>query len=316
MFNYNHLYYFYMTAKSGGVTVAAKALRIAQPSLSSQLRVLEGAVDRKLFHKVGRHMELTHDGEVAYGYCRKIFESAEEYADVLNQTDQSRGPRVRIGVTDEIERPFITDLVSAIVREKEMSKQPMVSMYSEPHAELLGQLQTRQIDLLLSNQSAYGEDLQVLASVEMPVALIISPKLLKGIKVSREASVVQLLKTLPGGLVLPTTKLRLRSEIDLFLQKQHVQKQVVFESDILAAVIRAVIDGAGIGFIPFPYVAREINHGTLKSFGPEGGYWKNRLLLISLKKKELDPMIKEFRDAVLKIDLGLGKSPKLGLKST
>jgi LysR family transcriptional activator of nhaA len=305
MFNYNHLYYFYMTAKSGGVTAAAKVLKIAQPSLSSQLRVLESAVGRKLFHKVGRRIELTHDGEVAYGYCRKIFESAEEYADVLNQTDQSRGPRVRIGVTDEIERPFITDLVSAIVREKEMSKQPMISMYSESHGELLGQLQTRQIDLLLSNQSAYGDDLQVLASVEMPVALVISPQLLRGVKAPRETTVVQLLKNLPGGLVLPTAKLRLRSEIDLFLQKQRVQKQVVFESDILAAVIRAVVDGAGIGFIPFPYVAREINHGTLKSFGPEGGYWRNRLLLISLKKTEYDPMIKEFREAVLKIDLGL-----------
>jgi LysR family transcriptional activator of nhaA len=310
MFNYNHLYYFYVTAKSGGVTSAAKVLRIAQPSLSTQLRVLEGAIDRKLFHKVGRRVELTPDGEIAYGYCRKIFESAEEYADVLNQTDQSRGPRIRIGVTDEIERPFITDLVSAIVREKETTKQPMVSMFSDTHAELLGQLQMRQIDLLLSNQSAYGEDLQILATVDMPVVLIISPKLLKGIKVPRDVSAAVLLKNLPGGLVLPTAKLRLRSEIDLFLQKQHVQKQVVFESDILAAVIRAAIDGAGIGFIPFPYIAREISHGTLKSFGPEGGYWRNRLLLISLKKNELDPTIKEFREAVLKIDSGLGKSPR------
>jgi LysR family transcriptional activator of nhaA len=310
MFNYNHRYYFYMTAKSGGVTSAAKALRIAQPSLSSQLRVLEGSVERKLFHKVGRRMELTPDGEVAYGYCRKIFESAEEYADVLNQTDQSRGPRIRIGVTEEIERPFVTDLVSAIVREKETAKQPMVSMYSDAHAELLSQLQTRQIDLLLSNQSAYGEDLQILASVDMPVVLVISPKLLKGIKVPRDTTVPSLLKILPGGLVLPTAKLRLRSEIDLFLQKQHVQKQVVFESDILAAVIRAAIDGAGIGFIPFPYVSREIGQETLKSFGPEGGYWKSRLLLISLKKKEFDPTIEEFREAVLKIDSGLEKSPR------
>lgn len=76
MFNYNHLYYFYMTAKSGGVTFAAKALRIAQPSLSAQLKVLENTLNRKLFHKVGRRMELTPDGEQAFGFCRKMFESA------------------------------------------------------------------------------------------------------------------------------------------------------------------------------------------------------------------------------------------------
>jgi LysR family transcriptional activator of nhaA len=310
MFNYNHLYYFYMTAKSGGVTFAAKALKVAQPSLSAQLRVLEGNLNRKLFHKVGRGMELTSDGEIAYGYCRKIFESAEEFADVLNHTDQSRGPRVRIGVTDEIERPFVTDLVSAIVREKEIAKQPMVSMYSDSHAELLSQLQTRQIDLLLSKQPAYGEELQILASVDMPVVLAISAKLLKGIKTPRESTVTQLLRTLPGGLVLPTAKLRMRSEIDLFLQKHHIRKQIVFESDLLAAVIRAIVDGAGMGFIPKPYIAREINHGSLKHFGPNGGYWKNRMLLISLKKKDLDPTIIEFRDAVLKLDTKTPKSTK------
>ena len=301
MFNYNHLYYFYMTAKSGGVSNAARALRIAQPSLSAQLKVLEGNLNRKLFHKVGRGIELTSDGEVAFGYCRKMFESAEEFADVLNQTEQSRGPRVRIGVTDEIERPFITDLVSAILREKDLAKQPMVSMVSDHHTELLGQLQTRQIDLLLSTQPAYGEELQILESVAMPVGLAISPKLLRGVKVPRDASISQLFKLLPGGLVLPTAKLRARSEIDLFLQKQHIRKQVVFESDILAAVIRAIIDGAGMGFVPLPYVARERNHGSLRIFGPAGGYWKNRLLLISLQKKSLDPLIQEFRDAVLKL---------------
>jgi LysR family transcriptional activator of nhaA len=304
MFNYNHLYYFYMTAKSGGVSYAAKALKIAQPSLSAQLKVLENNLNRKLFHKVGRGVELTPEGEIAFGYCRKIFESAEEFADVLNQTEQSRGSRVRIGVTDEIERPFITDLVSAILREKDLAKQPMVSMISDLHTELLGQLQTRQIDLLLSTQPAYGEDLQILESVNLPVGLAISPKLLRGLKVPKDATLSQLFKLLPGGLVLPTAKLRARSEIDLFLQKQHIRKQVVFESDILAAVIRAIIDGAGMGFVPLPYVARERNHGSLRIFGPAAGYWKNRLLLISLKKKSLDPLIQEFRDAVLKLDLG------------
>src|SRR5271170_7148184 len=111
MFNFNHLYYFYVTAKSGGVTLAAKSLRIAQRSLSAQLRVLEGALNQKLFQKVGRRMELSPDGQVAYGYCRRIFETAEEFSDFLKQSDQSKGTRVRIGVTDQIERPFVADLV-------------------------------------------------------------------------------------------------------------------------------------------------------------------------------------------------------------
>ena len=52
MYNFNHLYYFYVTAKSGGVNAAAQHLRISQPSLSSQLKVLERSLDLRLFEKV------------------------------------------------------------------------------------------------------------------------------------------------------------------------------------------------------------------------------------------------------------------------
>ena len=38
MYNYNHLYYFYVTAKAGGVNAAAQHLRISQPSLKQSAK--------------------------------------------------------------------------------------------------------------------------------------------------------------------------------------------------------------------------------------------------------------------------------------
>jgi LysR family transcriptional activator of nhaA len=66
MYNFNHLYYFYVTAKSGGVTAAAGHLRISQPSLSTQLKVLESELGLKLLQKTGRTVELTREGLVIY----------------------------------------------------------------------------------------------------------------------------------------------------------------------------------------------------------------------------------------------------------
>ena len=85
MYNFNHLYYFYITAKSGGVTAAAAHLRISQPSLSSQLKVLERALDVKLFQKVGRNNELTQAGSVIYGFCRRMFELSEEMGEQISR---------------------------------------------------------------------------------------------------------------------------------------------------------------------------------------------------------------------------------------
>src|SRR6187455_2202100 len=107
MYNYNHLYYFYVTAKSGGVGVAAKHLRISQPSLSSQLKVLESTLDTRLFRKVGRNNQLTEAGSIIYGYCRQMFEISEEMEEMISSRVPSAARRIHIGVSDEVDRPFV-----------------------------------------------------------------------------------------------------------------------------------------------------------------------------------------------------------------
>ena len=47
--NYHHLLYFWLAAREGGVTNAADELRLAQSTVSAQIRALENALDEKLF---------------------------------------------------------------------------------------------------------------------------------------------------------------------------------------------------------------------------------------------------------------------------
>src|SRR4051812_11724979 len=112
MYNYNHLYYFFVTAKSGGVNAAAKHLRISQPSLSSQLKILEASLDTRLFHRVGRNNQLTSAGSVIYGFCRQMFEISEEMGELISKQVPSAARRIHIGVSDEVDRPFVVEVVS------------------------------------------------------------------------------------------------------------------------------------------------------------------------------------------------------------
>ena len=116
MYNFNHLYYFFVTVKSGGVTTAAKHLRISQPSLSSQLKVLERSLDIKLFQKVGRNNEVTQAGSVIYGFCRRMFEVSEEMGELISQRVPSATRRINIGVSQEVDRPFVVDVVSLFLK--------------------------------------------------------------------------------------------------------------------------------------------------------------------------------------------------------
>ena len=66
--NYHHLLYFYTVAREGSVTRASEVLRLAQPTLSGQIRKLEEALDEKLFVREGRNLALTDVGRIVYRY--------------------------------------------------------------------------------------------------------------------------------------------------------------------------------------------------------------------------------------------------------
>ncbi|MCI2417642.1 LysR family transcriptional regulator [Saccharopolyspora sp. K220] len=64
--------YFVAVVDHGSVTKAAQSLYIAQPSLSQAIRSLERQLGVRLFHRTGRHLVLTPDGEAFVERARRI----------------------------------------------------------------------------------------------------------------------------------------------------------------------------------------------------------------------------------------------------
>lgn len=304
MFNYNHLYYFYVTAKLGGVSNAAQYLHISQPSLSSQIKVFESHIGKKLFEKKGRRLQLTGDGERAYAYAKKIFDIANDFAESLKSPTEQHRRRIRIGVTDQVERPFVADLISPLVKGQKKGEEKLFYVSSTSSERLLEQLRREEIDLLLTNKPVYAEDLEELAVAPMAVNLFVSTQNLKELKIriSKHTTPADFLNAVPWGLVIPSTKMKLRHETDVFFQEIKAQKKIVFESDIISVVGRAIVDGAGVGFLPRPYVVDEINNGLLTTLGPKAGYWKHTLYLLGRKESRYDDAIDDIVHSVQRLE--------------
>ncbi|WP_374031415.1 LysR family transcriptional regulator [Bdellovibrio bacteriovorus] len=304
MFNYNHLYYFYVTARLGGVSNAAKYLHISQPSLSSQIKVLESSIDQKLFEKRGRNLHLTPEGERTFAYCKKMFDVAADFAESLKSPTEKQSQRIRIGVSDQVERPFIADLLAPLIREQKRGVEKIFFVSSAPSDALVTQLRSREIDLLLTNKPIYADDVTELATAEMPVNLMVSTKNLKErkMRISRNTSALEFLNAVPWGLIIPSYKMKLRHETDLFFQEIRARKKVVFESDIMSVVGRAIVDGAGVGFLPVPYVMDEVQSGVLTLLGPKAGYWKHTLYLLGRKDEKEDETIQDLKKTVKRLE--------------
>jgi LysR family transcriptional regulator, transcriptional activator of nhaA len=295
MYNFNHLYYFYVVARTGGVNAAAKHLRISQPSLSSQIKVLERTLDVRLFQRVGRNNQLTSDGSVVYGFCRRMFEISEEMGELISKRVPSASRRIHIGVSDEVDRPFVIEIVSLFLKKHGLSQRPKVTVISGSHEQLTERLRFRELDVVVTQQAMIDPELEHLERAEVPVALTVSTKWNVGVS-KKNAKLSAVIGTIEGGegaqWLMPSSRFKLRTEIDQFFEINQLKGRIVFESDVIASLVRSVIDGIGMAFLPTIYIAREIREKSVRVVGPKDGYWKYRVWLACHSQSKDDVLIK------------------------
>lgn len=296
MFNYNHLFYFYSVVRHGGVTKAAKALHISQPSLTHQVKLLEGELGMKLLKRDGRNVALTQKGKRVYEFCARMFEIAGDLNSYVEGKTSGKTPRFELGVTREVERPFISEIFSKLLGLKGASMPPALSLVSDDHQRHLEKLLIEEIDLLVTTHAVLDPRTKTLAEIQMPVMPVLAAGLAQ--KMAKESSLSGIIKK--TGLVLPSERLLLRFETDSYLQKHRLKGHLKFESDAISGVIRAVEEGVGLGFLPVDYVARELKSKTLKRVNGEKTLWTHKIRFVCLAGAEKTPLISQIRSGLRK----------------
>lgn len=148
--NYHHLLYFWTVAKEGGVSKAAEALHLAQPTLSSQIKKLEKSIGHNLFDRSGRSLTLTETGHLVYRYADEIFGLGRELADVLhNRTDENRS-RLLVGVQGALPKLAVHDLLKPALESED--EQFQVVCFEGKLNELLGELAMHRLDVVLADR--------------------------------------------------------------------------------------------------------------------------------------------------------------------
>jgi LysR family transcriptional regulator, transcriptional activator of nhaA len=279
--NYNHLFYFYVTAKLNGVTIAAKHLNTSQSSLSTQIKTLEAALNRELFKKAGRRIELTESGKELFNYCRRAFEIFDEMFDQLSKKKSSMGIRIRVGVSVDIDKPFVTEALSQVSKKYKKEQRPLLNLVSLPAQQLIQLLKIGEIDLLLTTSSGIDDKLEVINEFSFAVGAFSSPDL---IKERGPGGAEQPFREKNIPFALPSKLTGLRSEIDGFFIRKKMSTVCIFESNVISSVIRASVDGMGITILPQAYVSRELRSSKLVSL-TEKPLWKHKMALLATRQK-------------------------------
>lgn len=93
-----HLRYFSAVAAQGSIVAGAKALRVAQPSLSRQLRALESEIGVQLLERVQRGVRVTPAGTALLTHANDVAEQIEEALRRTHLADQGRLGTIRLGL--------------------------------------------------------------------------------------------------------------------------------------------------------------------------------------------------------------------------
>jgi len=149
--NYHHLLYFWTVARAGSIARAGEELRLSQPTISNQLKTLEGALGQKLFERQGRRLVLTDVGRTVLRYADDIFRTGRELLQAVKGLPTGERLRVVVGVADVIPK-----LVAERLLRPAMAAARDVALVCRegPLPQLLAQLALHELDVVLSDAPA------------------------------------------------------------------------------------------------------------------------------------------------------------------
>src|SRR5919197_138269 len=98
----HQLRYFVAVAEQRHFTKAARALRIAQPSVSRAIRVLEEELGVPLFHRMKGNVALTGAGEVLLPWARRVLADVDGAASEVRELADLRRGRLAVGATPSL----------------------------------------------------------------------------------------------------------------------------------------------------------------------------------------------------------------------
>lgn len=149
--NYHHLLYFWTVVREGGVSKAAAKLRLAQPTVSAQVRQLETSLGERLFVRQGRLLVLTDVGRVVFRYADELFGIGRELMEAVRGRPTGRPQQMIVGVANAVPKL----VVYRLLRPATQGPDAIHLVCREDNAEqLVARLATYALDVVISDAPA------------------------------------------------------------------------------------------------------------------------------------------------------------------
>jgi LysR family transcriptional regulator, low CO2-responsive transcriptional regulator len=271
---------FQAVATEGSFTAGARKLGVSQPTVTNQVRQIEGRYGVELFHRTAHGVRMTATGEDLLAIVRRVFGSFDEALAYLQEAQGMRLGRLRVGSYG----PY--DVIPMIARYRAHYPAIAVTIEFANSRELAQRLLHYDLDVAVLGRETYHPEFQVLP-FSTPALVALAPRSAewdgrKSIS-AEEFSKHTLICREPGSAA--------RNAFERLLGGTHEPGATLIEIGSREGIVAAVAEGLGLAVL--------FDEGTL----PEtrviklkigGSTIVSQIDVVCLKERRATPTLKSF----------------------
>jgi LysR family hca operon transcriptional activator len=239
-----HLRYFVAVAEDLSFTRAARRLETSQPSLSQQIRQLEGILGVELFDRSRHHVDLTNAGRVFLSMARDILSRVDHAVKSTHEAADGRAGELSVGTFASADV-----LVLPSLRRYMKTRLPEISLtlHSKYAIDPVEGLRNGTLDVSFLRGPLEVDDLEILELMTEPLVVVL-PK--KHALARRNSIPARRLHDVPSVTLECAHAPALHAVIDSFLRQADIQRNVAASADSVLGALQLVQDGLGFALLP------------------------------------------------------------------
>jgi DNA-binding transcriptional LysR family regulator len=237
-------------ADTGSFTAAGEKLHVSQSAISRQILLLEEELGEPVFHRIGRRIRITPAGESLLQLSNRVFQDLDETVSAISDKQESLRGTMRLvgGMTVCL---YVFPALLAEVRRAHPNLDLKITVGSAERS--IAMLRSGAGDLGLITLPVEASDLVSVPVLREELLLVTYPA--HPLAKKRQITPADLTRQ---PFILFETGSITRRIVDEFFMREHIEAQIVMETENVEIIKAMVRHGLGISIIPWVAAAADV----------------------------------------------------------
>lgn len=227
--------------KSNNFTKAAKACKISQPSLSTQIQKLEEELGVEIFDRTKKPIKSTEIGKILINQFKVIIDESSNVSELIIKSKEKINKNIKFGISYTLEATLLPLFYESLISKFNNSN---IKLTINSKDKLLKKLNNNEIDFIITTTPRLKKELKVIPFYYEPLMIVI-PKKLQNF----DLKIIEPNKINTNEILVPKKNNDLKkSIIKLFNTKKFNTK---IKTDNLETLLNLSLNGAGMSVLPY-----------------------------------------------------------------